>query len=157
MQSPAQANAPIKPRAMTTFVALRLVLSRGGAQANAPIIVNPQSNDDITYLEIGAVPGPGPRVAGVEEAVAKEDKVARARALARDLVELALLHQLPPRPYQLPIAQAGLQPQHTLELILQRVHFRVYLRLMEGTVHFRVQLRLTEGSFYGLWKVHCLV
>jgi hypothetical protein len=73
------------------------------------------------YLEAGAVAGPGALVAGVEEAVAQQDKVAcAARPLTRDLVQLALLDQLPARPDQLPVAQPRLQPQHPLELVLER-------------------------------------
>ncbi len=71
------------------------------------------------YLEARAVAGPGALIAGVEEAVAQQDKVAgAARPLPGDLVQLALLDQFPARPDQLPVAQPRLQPQHPLELVL---------------------------------------
>jgi len=71
-----------------------------------------------SHLEAGAVAGPGALIAGVEQAVAEQDKVSGARALPRDLVELALLHQLATRADELPVAQPRLQAQHALELVL---------------------------------------
>ena len=75
----------------------------------------------MTHLEGGAVPGPAALVAAVEEAVGEQGEVSAGDALAADLLQLALLHQVPPRPDKLPVSQPRLQLQHRLELILEKI------------------------------------
>ena len=79
------------------------------------------SLDSLRYphLEAGVVAGPAALVAAVEETVREQRQVAAGHALAADLGQLALLDQLPARPDELPVTQAGLQLQHRLELVLQ--------------------------------------
>ena len=75
----------------------------------------------VTHLEGGAVPGPAALVAAVEEAVGEQGEVSAGDALAADLLQLALLHQVPPRPDKLPVSQPRLQLQHRLELVLEKI------------------------------------
>ena len=74
-----------------------------------------------SYLKGGAVPGPAALVAAVEEAVGEQGEVSAGDALAADLLQLALLHQVPPRPDKLPVSQPRLQLQHRLELVLEKI------------------------------------
>ena len=75
----------------------------------------------MTHLEGGAVPGPAALVAAVEEAVGEQGEVSAGDALAADLLQLALLHQVPPRPDKLPVSKSRLQLQHRLELVLEKI------------------------------------
>ena len=58
--------------------------------------------------------------AAVGEAVGEQGEVSAGDALAADLLQLALLHQVPPRPDKLPVSQPRLQLQHRLEFVLEK-------------------------------------
>ena len=83
--------------------------------------------DGVTHLETGVVPGPGSSVAAVQETVTEQSKVSTGDTLPADLLQLPLLHQLPPWSDELPVSHPRLEPQHGLELVLQKQDVNILL------------------------------
>ena len=74
--------------------------------------------DCVADFEARGIASPATLIASVKEAIAEEDKVARAHPLPRDLLQLSFFQQFPARSDELPVSKARLQFQHGLELIL---------------------------------------